>query len=92
MPADSTTSISRGNGPAIQMKVEDHKLTSSYGSSTKAKEYRAEIQKMIEEGKFRSTMAKEIFDVKKKTGSKYNKAMLEMLEYSKKSEILPLKK
>jgi len=88
MPADSTTSIPINEGPAIQMIPEDHAMTSSYKNTPLSKAYRAEIQGKIENGDMRGAMAQEIKDVKDATGSKYNKAMQEMLKYAKDKKML----
>ncbi len=85
MPADSVNGIpSTYAGPAIQMEMQDHRLTSSFGNSSAAQEYRKEIDKLISQDKQREAMAKEIWDVKASSGSKYNKPMQDMLEYAKK--------
>ena len=79
MPADSVSPISRHKGPAIQMDKADHELTSSYRSSNVAKAYRSEIAGMSP----RDAMAREIRDVRRISGTKYNQATREMLDYAK---------
>ena len=88
MPADDVSPLSRSNGPAIQMDPEDHKVTSSNGSSRDAVQYRQLIERLLKDGKWRDAMAMEIKDVRdiaKEAGDpkKYNEAMQEMLEYFK---------
>jgi hypothetical protein len=91
IPADSTTTIPRGRGLAIQMEEYDHSKTSSYKSSTVAKEYRAMLKDKVESGDMRGAVATDILDVKSTTGRKYNEAMLEMVDYGKSSGIIPPK-
>jgi hypothetical protein len=89
IPADSTTTISKGKGLAIQMERDDHRATSSCEPSTKAKEYRATLQEKIESGDMRGAVATDIWDVKAGTGRKYNKAMIEMLEVGETTGTIP---
>ena len=84
MPADSVSPIPRHKGPAIQMDKADHALTSSYGSSNAAKAYRSEVAGMSP----RDAMAREIRDVRRIGGTKYNQATREMLDYAKQSGYL----
>lgn len=95
MPADSTTSIPRERGPAIQMDPVDHKMTSSHsGQGPTSKQYRDNLKEMIDQGRNRNAMAMEIWDVKRaaREGSgdstKYNDAIREMLNYAKDSGFL----
>ncbi len=81
MPADSSSNIERGDGPAIKMEKEDHRKTASCGNSKEAREYRAEQEKLINEGKFREALQMDIDDIKDKFGDKYNDAIDEMLDY-----------
>jgi len=64
MPADSVSRIARARGPAIQMDAADHALTSSYGNSARAQAYREEIGSLIEQGRRRDAMARDIRDVR----------------------------
>ena len=89
IPADSVTSIPRGKGMSIQMELKDHRLTSSWGSSTKARQYREELKQQIDHGDIRGAVARDIRDVKDVTGRKYNSALREMLEYGKNEGIIP---
>ncbi|MDD3592458.1 MAG: FG-GAP-like repeat-containing protein [Sulfurovum sp.] len=78
MPADSTTNISKHKGPTIEMDYDDHRKTSSWGSSSEAKAYQNKLQGMF----FRDAMATDIRDIRNKFGRKYNGAIREMLDYS----------
>ncbi len=81
MPADSASSLDRGDGPAIKMEKEDHRKTASCGMSREAREYR-EIQKeLIEEGRFREALQMDIDDIRENFGDKYDEAIEEMLAY-----------
>ena len=89
MPADAVSPIPREKGPAIKMDPVDHQFTSSYGGGKEAIEYRAEIKDLINKGRIRDAMAREIIDVRNaaQLGSgiltKYNKAIKMMLKYAK---------
>lgn len=88
-PANSSSPLPRSQGPAIQMKPSDHTLTSSHGhQGADGAAYRAELSKLIAEGKWRDAMAKEVRDIRnvaREQGDsrKYNEAIAEMLEYFK---------
>lgn len=60
------------------MDYNDHKKTSSWGSSQEAKDY----QKKLRDMSFRNAMATDIRDIRSKFGRKYNGAIKEMLDYS----------
>ena len=64
------------------MLTEDHRKTSSYGSSTSAKEFRAKEEKLVKEGKFAEAMQLGINDIRKLFGTKYNDAIAEMISYA----------
>jgi len=70
------------------MEQADHALTLSYGSSDAAKAYRAEIQELIRKGRWHEAMEKEVADVRRVAGAKYDEAIAEMLEYAKSIGIL----
>lgn len=84
MPADSTTDIPRGDGPAINMDKTDHRQTASCGSSKEAKEYRAKQKELIDSGKFKEAQQMDIDDIRSKFGDKYDDAIKEMEEYTDK--------
>lgn len=97
MPADDASPLDRNDGPAIQMDPRDHKLTKSNGSGLQATTYRDAIEALLNQGKWREAMLKEIQDIRRiqnliKDPGKYNEAMLEMLKYFKcleKNGLLP---
>jgi hypothetical protein len=84
MPADSVSPLSTGAGPAISMTKADHAETASYGGSAEAKAYRAQQAKLIEQGKFKEAQRMDIKDVQSKFGTKYDNAIRQMIEYTKK--------
>ncbi|MEH7009218.1 hypothetical protein V7087_00105 [Neobacillus niacini] len=86
MPADSTTELSRDDGPAIKMEKEDHRKTASCGNSKEAREYREKQSELIKQGKFREAIQMDIDDIRDKFGDKYDEAISEMLEYVDKLE------
>lgn len=88
-PADSKSPLPTSQGPAVQMDPTDHRSTSSHGhQGADGARYRAEIEALLKDGKWREAMAKEIQDLRRvarEAGDpkKYNQAMKEMLEYFK---------
>lgn len=82
IPSNSVNGLSTSSGPAIRMLTEDHKLTSSYGSSTAAVQFRAKEKKLIKEGKFAEAMQMGIDDIRDLFGSKYDDAIAEMISYA----------
>ena len=85
-PADSASPLERNDGPAIKMEKEDHRQTASCGNSREAREYRAQQQKLIEQGEFREALQMDIDDIRDKFGDKYDDAIAEMLKYVDKLE------
>ena len=86
IPADSASPLERNDGPAIKMEKEDHRQTASCGNSREAREYRAQQQKLIEQGEFREALQMDIDDIRDKFGDKYDDAIAEMLKYVDKLE------
>lgn len=88
-PADSVSPLPRSQGPAIQMTQIDHAETMSHGTNgIDGKNYRAKVQALINQGKWRDAMAMEIRDIRqlaRESGDpkKYNQAVKEMLAYFK---------
>lgn len=80
-PANSVSPLSRNRGPAIWMTKRDHRRTASCGSSRAARRYRAKQKSLIKKGKFREAMARDIRDIRKKFGKKYDKCIRLMLAY-----------
>ena len=86
-PANSVSPLRTSQGPAVQVKPADNVLTSSHGHQGKAGAlYRAQIDALLKQGKWRDAMAKEIRDLRrvaKSTGDpkKYNEGIKEMLDY-----------
>ena len=83
---DSNPQLHPNDGPAIQMDPKDHAKTSSNGQMAGSLEYRESIADLIDGGKLRDAMAKEVKDVRRvakeiKDPKKYNEALQEMLEY-----------
>ena len=68
------------------MEKEDHRQTASCGNSREAREYRAQQQKLIEQGEFREALQMDIDDIRDKFGDKYDDAIAEMLKYVDKLE------
>jgi len=72
MPADSASDLARGDGPAIAMRVADHKNTRSFDNLAGAKEYRAKQARLIGEGRFREAIEMDISDIRSKFGTTYD--------------------
>jgi hypothetical protein len=83
MPADGATSLPKKDGPAIKMDPLDHKKTSSNGQRAGHEAYIESVADLLKEGKWRDALAKEIKDVRRVAGKKYNEAIREMMEYAK---------
>lgn len=88
MPADDISPLARNDGPAIQMDPSDHRLTKSNGTQPGSAKYRAKLDALLQNGRWREAMLKEIGDIRRiqnliNSPGKYNEAMLEMLEYFK---------
>ena len=84
MPAASASPLSKGEGPAISMSKADHAETASFGSSAEAKTYRAEQANLIKNGKFTEAQNMDVKDVQSKFGSKYDQAIRQLRDYTKK--------
>ena len=88
IPAKDTSPLKPQDGPAIKMDPKDHARTSSNGQMAGSIEYREALESLISQGKWREAMAIEVRDVRRiarEAGdpTKYNEALLEMLEYYK---------
>jgi hypothetical protein len=89
MPAKHISPLDPKDGPAIQMDPNDHEMTLSNGNKgARGARFRAQIEQLLNDKKWREAMAKEIRDVRRISRSvgdprKYNEAMGEMLEYFK---------
>ena len=64
------------------MDTSDHRQTASWGNSKEAKAYRAEQQKLIEQGKFKEAQKMDIEDVETKFGDKYKEHIKQMERYT----------
>ena len=90
MPAYSAVMKGTGNNidrqkanlPAIKMSPEDHAQTASFGHSKEAIAYQKKQAQLVGDGKFREALQMDIDDITSKFGSKYNKAIKEMLKYT----------
>jgi RHS repeat-associated protein len=73
--------LTRDEAPAIAMEPQDHRRTSSFGSSNEAKRYRQKQRELIQQGRFREAMQMDIDDVRSRFGTKYDDAIDAMLRY-----------
>src|SRR5438309_356514 len=81
MPAKSVNGLHPDKGPAIQMDPEDHEDTASHGSKgDEARRYRERQRALIEQGRFGEAIQMDIDDIRKKFGTKYDKAIQEMID------------
>jgi hypothetical protein len=70
--------------PAIQMDPADHALTMSNGQNGAAGiKWRAEQCELVNNGKFGEALQREIDDIRRVAGNKYDDAIKEMDEYAK---------
>ena len=60
----------------------DHERTGSWGPAGKA--YRDQQEALIEQGNYRSALAKDFWDVHREFGTKYNEGFKQAIEYAKK--------
>jgi filamentous hemagglutinin len=79
--------IGNADGPAVQMDPADHRMTSSYGSGAEAKAYRAEQQRLLNEGRVLEAIQMDIDDIRRievETGQpgKYDNAIQQMQDYA----------
>ncbi|CRM52120.1 hypothetical protein HX810_06525 [Pseudomonas salomonii] len=94
MPADSAYSKINGRAvssdakPAIQLDINDHYATASWGS--KGKQYSKIQEKLIQGGKagYRAAMMMDIEDIRSKFGDKYDPAIAQMLAWAKCKEYI----
>lgn len=84
MPADSVSPLPTNQGPAIAMKIDDHRMTGSWGNSREARAYRKRQAELLEQGKFGEAQKMDVDDVRAKFGDKYNEAIDQMLKYTDK--------
>lgn len=96
MPANSVNGLPRREGPAIQMEVNDHKMTSSWGNRKESQLFNQVQGELVEAGEMRKAMFNEIMDIRRieKTigePGKYRKAIREMLDYTKDKRLLEKK-
>jgi len=84
MPAHGASNLSKNKGPAIQMDIDDHRKTSSWGYSRKARAYRAAQAERIKAGDFAGAQRMDIQDIISRFGTKYDAAIKQMIEYTNK--------
>lgn len=81
-PANSVNRLTTYSGPALRMLVSDHKKTASYGNKASAITYRSKQKQLILSGKFDAAMQMDVNDLRSKFGTKYNKAITQMINYA----------
>lgn len=81
MPADSVSPLPRNQGPSIHMDAADHRLTASHGHQGRAgAAYRARQKQLIDQGRFDDAIQMDIDDIQSRFGTKYDDAILEMID------------
>ncbi len=75
--------ISDADGPAIKIDPEDHRKTASNGNGAEALAYRAEQQRLLNEGKLEEAVQMDIDDIRSKFGNKYDDAIEQLQDYVK---------
>ena len=81
-PANSTTDLPKGDGPAIVMDAEDHRQTASCGQSKEAREYREAQSELVQQGKLKEAQQMDIDDIRSKFGDKYDEQIAQMQAYT----------
>jgi hypothetical protein len=81
MPAQSAGNP-LNKGPAIWMTEADHQKTGSWGSSDGAVNWQENQRDLIKKGQFADALKMDVEDIRTKFGDKYNKGLVEMLEYT----------
>ena len=79
----STGVLSTYNGACVRMITNDHYQTASYGNSISAQAFRADEIELIKAGKFLAAQRLGTTDLKNLFGTKYDKAISEMVSYTK---------
>jgi hypothetical protein len=82
MPAKSVSPLSHGDGPSIAMLPPDHKVTISFGRGADAILHRKAQADLIAKGDFHGAQGLDIADIRKKFGSRYDRAIEGMIKYS----------
>lgn len=75
--------MKKGKGPVITMVKSDHKLTASWGNKPSARDFAAKEKALIDKGSFLAAQDLGINDVRSRFGTKYNKAIRQMRNYTK---------
>jgi len=83
MPADSVSPIRKARGPAIAILPEDHISTASWGNGDAARAFRARQAALLQDGDFGAAQQMDIDNIRAKFGSKYDEAIEQMLDYTK---------
>jgi RHS repeat-associated protein len=81
MPADAVSPLSTYKGGAIQITMEDHMLTGSYGGSKEAKAYRAQQEALINAGDFKAAFDMDVRNIQGLFGTKYDAAISQARNY-----------
>lgn len=75
MPADSISPLNRGDGPSIQMEIDDHRQTHTYGGSRESIEARQAQKQLVDDGKFQEAFDMDVADIRSKFNGKYDGAI-----------------
>jgi hypothetical protein len=86
MPANSINGLTEAKGPAIWMYTHHHKNTASNGKGDEAKQYRADQQKLINQGRFSDAIKMDIQNITKNFPGVYDLSIMQMLKKYKKSQ------
>lgn len=81
IPPKSVNGLKEADGPAIRMDIEDHRQTASFGPSNEARDYRAQQDQLVKEGRFEEALNNDIKDLKEKFGDKYDEVIAQAKEY-----------
>lgn len=87
IPSKKVSPMREGASPSIAMLPNDHRMTASYGRGADRAAHRKAQADLIEKGDFKGAQQLDIDDIRNKFGGKYDNAIEQMIEYSKKSGI-----
>ncbi|MFD9210900.1 DUF6531 domain-containing protein [Streptomyces sioyaensis] len=74
------TDLKESTGPAIRMEYDDHRDFISTGSGKINDKWRRDQEALIRQGKFDEAMKKDIDEIRRKHGTKYDAAIKEMVD------------
>ena len=81
MPAKMSSPLPKQDGPAIIMRIEDHRETGSFDNRKGAKGYRLKQRELIQSGKFFEAFMMDVEVIRSRCGSRYDSEIQAAEEY-----------